>query len=163
MPRRPMTVSGEVVVAAPPMRLYELVSDPAQMRRWSPENTGADTDGPLAVGDSFVGTNRRGPLRWSSRAVVTAADPGERFAFRVVALGVGTPMLPGPVASWEYRFTAVADGTRVTETWTDDRRAWPDAVVAVFDRIATGGSTFAAFQEGNIRRTLDRLKADVEG
>jgi uncharacterized protein YndB with AHSA1/START domain len=158
-----MTVSGEVVVAAPPMRLYELVSDPAQMRRWSPENTGADTDGPLTAGAEFVGSNRRGPLHWSSRAVVTAADPGERFAFRVVALGFGTPMLPGPVASWEYRFEAVEGGTRVIETWTDDRRAWPDAVAAVFDRIATGGSTFAAFQKSNIRRTLDRLKADVEG
>lgn len=163
MPRRPMTVSGEVVVAAPPTRLYELVSDPAQMRRWSPENTGADTDGPLAEGAEFVGSNRRGPLSWRSRAVVTAAEPGARFAFRVVALGaVGTPWLTAPVASWEYRFAAVEGGTRVTETWTDDRRAWPDAVAAVFDRIATGGSTFAAFQESNIRRTLDRLKADVE-
>jgi hypothetical protein len=81
----------------------------------------------------------------------------------VVALGVGTPWLTAPVARWEYRFEAVEGGTRVTETWTDDRRAWPDVVAAVFDRIATGGSTFAAFQERNIRRTLDRLKADVEG
>jgi len=158
-----MTVAGEVVVAAPPMRLYELVSDPAHMRRWSPENTGADTDGPLAAGAEFVGSNRRGLLSWHSRAVVTAAEPGERFAFRVVQLGVGTPWLKAPIASWEYRFAPVEGGTLVTETWTDDRRAWPDAVAAVFDRIATGGNTFAAFQEGNIRRTLDRLKADVEG
>jgi uncharacterized protein YndB with AHSA1/START domain len=158
-----MTVSGDVVVAAAPMRLYELVSDPSQMRRWSPENTGADSTGSLTAGASFVGANRRGPLSWHTQAVVTAAEPGERFAFRVVRIGVGTPLLRAPIASWEYRFEAVEGGTRVTETWTDDRRAWPDAVAAVFDRIATGGSTFAAFQEGNIRRTLERLKADVEG
>jgi hypothetical protein len=48
----------------------------------------------------------------------------------------------------------------VTETWTDDRR-WPDALVRAFDTVATG-TTFAAFQRGNIRRTLDRLKADAE-
>lgn len=163
MPRRLMTVSGDVVVAAAPMHLYELVSDPSQMRRWSPENTGADVEGPVTVGTSFVGTNTRGALSWSTRAVVTAADPGERFAFRVVKIGVGAPLLPAPIASWEYRFAPVEGGTLVTETWTDDRRLWPDVVAAVFDRVATGGTTFAAFQEGNIRRTLDRLKADVEG
>lgn len=157
-----MTVSDDVVVAAPAMQLYELVSDPTQMRRWSPENTGAQVEGPVAVGTEFVGTNTRGALSWSTRAVVTAAEPGARFAFRVVGIGVGAPLLRAPIASWEYRFTPVECGTRVTETWTDDRRRWPDAVAAVFDRVATGGTSFAAFQAGNIRRTLDRLKADVE-
>lgn len=157
-----MTVSGDVVVAASPMHLYELISDPSQMQRWSPENTGADVTGPAEVGTTFVGTNTRGALSWSTRAVVTAADPGERFAFRVVQIGVGAPLLRAPSATWEYRFTPVEEGTLVTETWTDDRRRWPDAVAAVFDRVATSGTTFAAFQERNIRHTLDRLKADVE-
>ncbi|NEE48629.1 SRPBCC family protein, partial [Streptomyces sp. SID8455] len=57
---------------------------------------------------------------------------------------------------------AVDGGTRVTETWTDDRRSWPDFVANAFDRVATGGKTFAQFQRGNIRTTLKRLKAAVE-
>lgn len=158
-----MTVSDEVFVAASPASLYELVSDPARMSRWSPENTGATVSGtgPVTVGTIFLGTNERGPLSWTTRCVVTAADPGERFAFRVDVWGLRKPVLRIRNASWEYRFAAVDGGTRVTETWTDDRR-WPDAVAGVVDRLATGGHTFADFQRRNIRATLDRLKADVE-
>jgi Uncharacterized conserved protein len=161
---RPMSVSGDVVVAATPEQLYELVSDPVQMRRWSPENTGATVSepGPVHVGTVFRGTNARGPMRWTTECVVTAADPGERFAFRVTVWGPLTPVLRLGIASWEYRFVAGDGGTRVTETWTDDRRM-PDVVAAVFDRVATGGHTFADFQRRNIRTTLDQLKADVEG
>lgn len=160
---RPRTVSGEIVVAASPEHLYDLVSDPAQMRRWSPENTGATVpaSGPVRVGTVFRGTNERGRLRWTTECVVTAADPGERFAFRVRSFVVVSPALRAAIASWEYRFTPVDGGTHVTETWTDDR-PWPDAIAAVFDRIATGGDTFAAFQQRNIGATLKRLKADVE-
>lgn len=128
---RPRTVSHTVVVAATAESLYEMVSDPTRMGGWSPENTGATLAGPdtgrAAVGTVFDGHNRRGRMRWTTRCVVTAADPGERFAFSVRAWGLRTPLLRAPIASWEYRFEAVPGGTRVTETWTDDR-AWPDAV-----------------------------------
>lgn len=160
---RPTTVSDAVVVDASPAELYDLISDPVKMARWSPENTGATVleTGPVAVGTSFRGTNKRGTVRWTTESVVTAADPGERFAFRVTKWGSGTRLIRVRNASWEYRFAPVAGGTLVTETWTDDR-PWPDAVAAVVDRVLTRGSTFAAFQRRNIRATLDRLKADVE-
>jgi len=50
----------------------------------------------------------------------------------------------------------------VTETWTDDRRRWPDGPARVFDTVVTRGQTFADFQRGNIRSTLGRLKAVLE-
>lgn len=160
---RPRTVSGDVVVDTDPALLYTLVADPVQMARWSPENTGATTGrpGPAQVGERFVGSNRRGVLRWVTESVVTRAEPGARFAFQVRGWGVRTPSLQLANASWEYRFEPVEGGTKVTETWTDDR-PWPDAVAAVVDRLLTAGSTFADFQRRNIRTTLDRLKADVE-
>ncbi|MEV8285959.1 SRPBCC family protein [Streptomyces niveus] len=170
MPRttRTFTVSDSIVVAASPEAVYGQVSRPALTGRWSPENLGATVHGAggvdreTYVGMVFDGHNKRGPARWSTRCTVTAADAGERFAFRVHAIGLRTPRLRGPIASWEYRLEAVDGGTRVTETWTDDRRAWPDAVAGVFDRIATGGHTFAAFQARNIHRTLSNLKRVVE-
>lgn len=160
---RPRTVSDTVVIDASPAALYDLISDPVQMARWSPENTGATLvdEKPIGVGTTFRGTNRRGSARWTTESVVTAADPGERFAFRVDKWGTGSRLLTVAVASWEYRFAPVAGGTQVTETWIDDR-PWPDAVAAVVDRVLTRGSTFEAFQRRNIRTTLDRLKADVE-
>ncbi|AZS84567.1 SRPBCC family protein [Streptomyces griseoviridis] len=162
---RVFTVSGSIVVAVPPEVAYRAVSRPADMGRWSPENLGTtagSADGPAGLGSSFVGRNKRGRVRWVTRCTVTAAEPGRRFAFRVHAIGVRTPRLRGPIASWEYRFEAADGGTRVTETWTDDRRSWPAPVANVFDRIATSGRTFADFQARNIEKTLRNLKRELE-
>ncbi|QGV82285.1 SRPBCC family protein [Streptomyces ficellus] len=168
MPRT-MSVSDSIVINADPMTVYEKVGDPTAMGRWSPENRGATVRGPIPgerggtyVGMVFEGHNKRGAFSWTTRCTVTAADAGERFAFRVHAIGVRRPRLPGAIATWEYRFEPVEGGTRVTETWTDDRRAWPDALAHAFDRIATRGHTFADFQRRNIRTTLERLKAALE-
>ncbi|MDO3646230.1 SRPBCC family protein [Nocardia mangyaensis] len=158
---RTMTVTDSIVVAADPLSVYQQVSDPTLMGRWSPENRGAEVAQPREstyVGMEFDGFNKRGAARWVTRCVVIAADPGQRFAFRVEAIGVRRPWLRGRIATWEYRFEPVGGGTRVTETWHDDRARWPNAAVQVFDRIATGGDTFVEFQRKNIHRTLRNLE-----
>ncbi|MFF2083693.1 SRPBCC family protein [Nocardia sp. NPDC058176] len=162
---RTMTVFDSIDIAADPVSVYQQVSDPTLMGRWSPENRGAKVAEPREstyVGMEFDGFNKRGFARWVTRCVVTAADPGQRFAFRVEAIGVGRPVLRAPIATWEYRFAPANGGTRVTETWHDDRARWPDAIAGVFDRVATGGDTFAEFQRKNIRRTLRTLRRQLE-
>lgn len=162
---RPLEISDSVVVAVDPGTAYERVSDVTQMGRWSPENTGAvlsGTDTTVRVGTRFVGSNVRRGFRWHTECVVTVADPGRRFAFAVRRFGIGKPILPVAIATWEYAFAPVDGGTLVTEIWRDDRVRWPDAAAGVFDRLATGASGFAEFQRGNIRRTLDRLKSELE-
>ncbi|MBJ6998686.1 SRPBCC family protein [Streptomyces griseofuscus] len=162
---RVFTVSDSIRIDVPPEVAYQAICRPGEMGRWSPENLGT-TEGtghaPAELGSTFVGRNKRGRFRWVTRCTVTAAEPGRRFAFRVHAIGIDKPRLRGPIASWEYRFEPADGGTRVTETWTDDRRAWPAFVADTFDRIATAGHTFAAFQARNIRATLRNLKRDLE-
>lgn len=154
---RARSVSDSVVVDAAPGAVYDLVAAPGGYGRFSPEATGADTGGGLDVGAVFVGTNRRGPLRWTTRCVVTEAEPGRRFAFRVQVWGLRRPVIRLGLATWSYDLEPVGDGrTRVTETWTDER-GWPDALAAVVDPLATGRRGFAEFQRANIRRTLDGL------
>ncbi len=163
---RDMQVSDSVVIELDAETIYALVADPTQMPRWSPENTGASTEvatGPLEVGAVFNGTNKRGGTRWTTQCVVTRAEPGRQFAFDVRKIGLTTPLIPGGIARWDYTFEAVEGGTRVTETWTDLRRWWPDLVAATFDKAATGGRLFADFQRRNIKRTLAAMKADLEG
>lgn len=162
--KRDMQVQDSVIIAADPLELYRQIADPSQMGRWSPENTGAvvPTPGePATVGTSFVGSNRRGKTRWVTRCTVTEADPGEKFAFKVQAIGPRKPVFRGPIAAWSYAFEPVEVGTKVTETWTD-RRRWPDFVAAGFDKAVTGGHLFADFQRRNIATTLAALKADFE-
>ncbi|MFJ4693041.1 SRPBCC family protein [Streptomyces sp. NPDC088766] len=162
---RILTVSRDIVVDVPPATVYDAVSRPADMGRWSPENLGTSRRtpvGPAVAGTSFEGLNKRGRFRWVTRCTVTAAEPGRRFAFRVHAIGIRRPRLRGPIATWEYLLEPVGDGTRVTESWTDDRRAWPDAVAHAFDKAVTGGRTFAEFQVRNIEITLRNLKRELE-
>lgn len=162
---RDMQVSDSVVIDVEPEKIYDQVADPTQMARWSPENTGATTasvDRPLQVGEVFDGSNKRGRARWSTECVVTAADPGRRFAFDVRKIGPRKPILPGRIASWEYTFEPTEDGTLVTETWTDQRVGWPDWSAAIFDKVATGGRLFSDFQRRNIARTLAAMKSDFE-
>jgi hypothetical protein len=162
---RTMTVQDSIVVQADPMTIFRLVADPSQMPRWSPENTAAEVPepgSPASVGTAFVGSNKRGFARWQTRCRVTESDPGERFAFDVFQIGPRTPLIRVRIASWAYEFEAVEGGTRVTESWTDGRRHWPDAVANRFDKLVTGGRTFAEFQRRNIAKTLANLKADLE-
>ncbi|MEU7424940.1 SRPBCC family protein [Streptomyces sp. NPDC048362] len=162
---RVFTVTRGIVIDASPETVYEAVSRPGDMGRWSPENQGTVEGvpgGQASLGTTFEGRNKRGAFRWVTRCTVTAATPGRHFAFRVHAIGVRRPRLRGPIATWEYSFTPEGAGTRVTETWTDDRRAWPAFVAGVFDRVVTGGRTFAEFQVGNIDRTLRNLKRELE-
>ena len=77
--KRTLTVSDHVDVAAEPDAVYALLSDPTQVHRWSPENTGAVVENPRRGGAyegmTFVGRNKRGRATWSTRCVVTAAEP----------------------------------------------------------------------------------------
>ena len=161
---RTMNVSESIIVNVDAATLYEQISDPTRMGAWSPENRGAtvqDARDGAYVGMVFDGRNKRGRARWTTRCTVTAAEPGTLFEFRVHSIGLRTPRIRGPVATWQYRFEVVSEGTRVTETWTDDRRSWPDFAAKVFDKIATG-TTFADFQHRNIHKTLNNLKTSFE-
>src|SRR5688572_8908845 len=77
-------------VEAPPERIYEIVTDIAQMGRLSPECTGGKwldgATGP-AVGARFKGSNKRGWARWSTTNEVVAAEPGAAFSFETQQSG----------------------------------------------------------------------------
>lgn len=165
--KRTMQVSDSMIIDVDALTLWEQVADPTQMPRWSPENTGAHTPAesrPLQVGEVFEGSNRRNRARWVTECVVTASEPGRRFAFEVRKIGASAPAISSGIATWVYELEDLGDRTRVTETWNDDRTTLPDWVAAVVDRVLTGGSSFADFQRMNIHRTLTSMKdefADV--
>lgn len=164
------TVSESVVIAADAVTLYNTVSDPRNMARWSPENTGASLragdDGAAYLGMDFWGHNKRGIMSWATQCIVTAADSGQKFAFQVKGQRMGgreKARLAFDIARWEYTFEAADGGTKVTETWIDTRSS------SLFgrssrmgDRLFIAGSTFPDHHRRNMRITLDKLKAEAE-
>ena len=110
--------SVSIDIAAPPDRVYELVSDITRMGEWSPEcyrcawTKGAT--GP-AVGARFKAKNKggRGPS-WFNTPTVTAADPGNEFAFNRSGPGIGS-------YTWRYVLEPTPTGTKLTESFDAER------------------------------------------
>lgn len=141
-------------IEAPPERIYDIVTDIAQMGRLSPECTGGkwlDAAVGPAVGASFKGTNKRGMARWSTTNGVVAATPGEEFSFETQQSGT----------RWTYRLQPDGDGTVVTES----RAAFKERplVARVFSKLILGGvKEHDDEMRDGMRATLERLKAIAE-
>jgi len=143
-----LTVSRHI--AAPPDAVYDLISDVTAIGRYSPETTGArwlGDDTAARVGARFAGRNAIGRMRWTTKPVVTVAEPGRRFAFRVPS---------GALSTWTYDLQASGEGTTVTESVRTEK-AQP-MIIRVLMRMA-GVTDRAAVLHAGMSATLDRLAA----
>ena len=147
----------EIVVAAPPDRVYDLVADVTRTPELSPEIVSVrwlgEATGP-AVGARFEATNvSSGGKTWRNRPVVTVAERGREFAFS------RTEPFSGTVA-WRYRFEPVDGGTRVVESYEVERPVtrlgW-----FVIEKVFRSGNRREELRAG-MRTTLERLRALVE-
>ena len=141
-------------IAAAPGVLYDLVSDVTRMGEWSPETASCRWVGDVTsagVGARFRGTNRRGPLLWTTTCTVTAADPGRRFAFAVSWAGV-------PISDWAYTFAPDGTGCEVVEAWRDRRLGF----VRVASVPAMGVVDRGAHNRRGMEATLAALQRAAE-
>jgi hypothetical protein len=101
--------SESIVIAGPPEKLYDMVSDVPRMGEWSPVCKACwwdDGAGPT-VGSWFTGHNETTERTWETRSQVVTADRGREFAY----------VVGGAWVRWGYTFTPVEGGTRLTESW----------------------------------------------
>ncbi|MCH9814959.1 MAG: SRPBCC family protein [Actinomycetia bacterium] len=150
-----MRVTESEQIQASPEVLYDLVADVSQMGQWSPEATGAiGASRDLQVGDTFVGTNRRGLIRWYTQCTVLRADRGRIFEFDVDFGFQG-------ISRWTYVFLARDGGTVVSETWVDRRDGVLGPLVRLGGQLVIPGNR-AIHNRKNARITLSRLKRVAE-
>ena len=145
-------------MAAPPDRVWALVSDVTRIGEFSPETfeaewlDGATGPEPGARFRGHVRRNGRGPVYWTT-CTVTAAEPGQEFAFSVAGLG-------GSVANtWGYRLERAADGTDGTEV-TEFFAMPPTLVNRIYWTL--GGPARLRTNLAGMRATLERIKSVVE-
>jgi hypothetical protein len=98
----------EVVVDAPPGRVWRLVTDLDLPARFSDEFQGASwADDERGVGASFVGRNRHPAIgEWEAPAFVEVWDEGRSFGWATV-----DPELPG--SRWRFDLMPEGSGTRL--------------------------------------------------
>ncbi|MFB8245759.1 SRPBCC family protein [Streptomyces sp. NPDC055952] len=106
------TVEVATWIAAPPGRVWELVSDVTRMPEMSAELLSAQwadkVTGP-AVGARFVGRSRHAQFgEWETTSTVVACDPGREFAW-----AVGDPAMPS--ALWRFGLRPDGDGTVLSQ------------------------------------------------
>src|SRR5690348_3541744 len=101
-------------VVAPASVVYDLVTDVPAIGERSPECYRAEwldgATGP-APGARFRGSNKIGPIRWTTTCTVTTADPEREFAFNVIG-GNGRVQ-----TQWQYRIEPTDTGCRLTESY----------------------------------------------
>ncbi|GAA2623913.1 SRPBCC family protein [Actinomadura fulvescens] len=157
---REWVVEESVAIKAEPAAVYGAIADLRRMGEWSPETFAVWVRGrSIETGTRFVGFNRIGWRLWFTTGEVSAAVPGEVFAFRVASFGM-------PVALWGYRIEGIGDGsTRLTEYWEDLRRDSRGAgFVSLLGKVFTGvpAERRAQVNRVGMRATLERLKAALE-
>jgi len=103
-------------IAAPPARVWELVTAMERYGEWSSENTGGywrkidGVAGTGQVGDQFVGINRRGDQEWKGMVEIVERDEQRAYAF----VTGGTAL---NFVFWRYQIEPDGDGTLLTEQW----------------------------------------------
>jgi uncharacterized protein YndB with AHSA1/START domain len=149
--------SISIDIAAPPERVYALVSDITRMGEWSPEcrscRWARGATGPT-VGARFKARNkgRRGPP-WFNTPTVTAAEAGREFAFNRSGPGVGS-------YTWRYRLEPSATGTTLTESYDADPPV-PQLMSWLTEKWVGSADRDADLHAG-ITTTLERIKAAAE-
>jgi uncharacterized protein YndB with AHSA1/START domain len=142
-------------IAAPPERVWGLVSDITNTGRFSPETFEAEwLDGATepAVGVRFRGhvlRNGRPPAYWTV-CRISECEPAKVFEFRV--MGPGDRV----VNTWRYDFEPEGDGTKATESFRLAANPATKLYWAVFGRWR--GKT----NERGMRETLERVKEAAE-
>jgi len=121
------------------------------MGRWSPECTGGSwLDGasnPI-VGGRFRGTNRLGPLRWSTTCEIVAVEERRRLVF-------DARHWSGATTRWDFELIPDGDGTVLRERFeTKDS----PSLVLFLDRLAGRPHRLLS----SMKTTLQRLSAAAE-
>ncbi|HLY84204.1 MAG TPA: SRPBCC family protein [Acidimicrobiales bacterium] len=147
-----LQTSSTVVIAASPDLLYDMIADVTRIGEFSPvcKSCWWDDGAGSRVGAWFTGKNVMGDIEWERRCQVVAAEPGRHFAWIVGGEKEGP-------TRWGYRFTPVAGGTEVEESW---------AILRVYPRIENmGDAELLALRDSTlagIQATLANLKQAAE-
>lgn len=143
-------------IDASPAEVWTVVSDVTRIPEWSPVCHRCEwvdgSDGPV-VGARFRGFNRLNGARWSRECIITAAEPAQELAFSTLFKGQES-------TRWRYRVDAAGATTTVSEAY---QIVMMPRWVRVLRRLPGATAKSERDTRWNIERSLERLKAVVEG
>jgi uncharacterized protein YndB with AHSA1/START domain len=147
----PKNLEASIDIAAPPERVWAVVSDLKRMPEFSPQCFRMVALGRPAPGTWTINLNRDGKKFWPTTARIVRFEPNQAWAFKVNENRT----------VWSYTLEATESGTRLIE-----RRDVPNGTTWLSRKgidVALGGE--ASFEEELVRgmnETLGKIKKAVE-
>jgi uncharacterized protein YndB with AHSA1/START domain len=151
------THSDSIEIAAPPEKIWDMVTSMDRYGEWSSENTGGywrkgpdGEPGTGKVGDVFVGVNKLGDDEWKAPVEIVTRDEGRTFGFVTGGLEFN-------IALWQYQLEPTDTGTTLTEYYE---------LRTLSPRMVEHGESEVEYRRNNmitsIRATLEGIKAAAE-
>jgi uncharacterized protein YndB with AHSA1/START domain len=155
MPAAAVPLLEDVVeIAAPPDRVWPLVSDVCRMAEWSPQvvstrlRQGFER---VELGTRFTNRNEYGELVWTTHGEIVRFEPERVLSFRIEENWV----------VWSFLLEPTATGTRLTQ-----RRETPDGIsqlsLDLTEGFMGGEESFTATMRDGMRETLEQIRATAE-
>jgi len=153
-----MSHNESIEIDASTETVWSLITDMERYGEWSSENTGGywrkneeGVPGTGAVGDEFVGINRRGEDEWKALVEIIEREENQSFAF----VTGGTAM---NLVHWRYDLEANGESTTLTESW-----ALMNLSPLMIEHGENEVQSRAANARESITATLQGMKAAAEG
>lgn len=145
-------IEASIEIAAPPAKVWALVSDLRNIPRWSPQTQKTFIRGEVKPGAKMFNINRSGFLVWPTQAIVKVVEPEQRIAFKIRENWT----------TWSFTLEPTeGGGTRLTE-----RREAPEGIsdlsVTLTKRFLGGVDDFTESLQRGMAQTLSRIKAEAE-
>ena len=145
-----------IEIAAPPPRVWELVSDVCRMPEWSPQVTSTRLRSGhhrCELGTQFTNRNRHGELEWTTHAEIVRFTAERELAFQIQESW----------AVWCFHLEPTGEHS----TLLTQRRETPDGIselsLELTDGFMGGQEAFTQTLRDGMLQTLLRLKAATEG
>ncbi|MEU0501449.1 SRPBCC family protein [Nocardia sp. NPDC004278] len=147
----PKNIEAAIDIAAPPERVWAVVSDLKRMPEFSPQCVRMVALGTPKAGTWTINLNTDGKKYWPTTARIVRYEPNQAFAFRINE----------NYSIWSYTLEPTATGTRLIE-----RRDVPNGTSwfsrRAIDAALGGEAPFEELLERGMRETLDKIKTVVE-
>lgn len=147
-------LEDRIEIAAPPSRVWALVSDVCRIPEWSPQVTSTRLRSGFErceLGAEFTNRNREGDLEWTTHGEITQYDEGRAIAFRIAENWV----------IWSFLLEPVGGGTLLTQ-----RREAPEGISDLSRELTEGfmggQAAFTQHLRAGMRQTLERVRAAAE-
>lgn len=147
----PNPLTATIEIAAPPERVWAVLSDLKRMPEFSPNTLRMIPLGTPRAGTWTVNFNRDGGHFYPTTSRIVRFEPNQGFAFRMNENGT----------IWSYTLEPTESGTRVVE-----RRDIPNGVRkpvrVMIDKFLGGERRFETNLIDGMNATLERIKAAAE-